>query len=121
MKVVFVFFVHLIFTCFSFGQTKIEYPSKMKDSCDFFIPNFVSYNCHDMSKDYLFRPECSCGFTEYQLTIYNRWGEVLFSTNDPQKFWYTKEAENGVYIWMLKGKLDSGREIEMKGHFTALR
>ena len=119
-KLAAIIFFNLI-SIIGFGQTKIDYSVVINDSCEFFIPNFISYNCNDPSRDYLFRPECSCGFTEYQLTIYNRWGEVLFSTNDPQKFWYTKEQEDGVYIWMLKGELDSGREIDMKGHVTALR
>ena len=47
-------------------------------------------------------------FTFYRFVIFNRWGQKLFETSDPNKAWNgfyeNKLCENGVYIWSLHAK-----------------
>lgn len=45
---------------------------------------------------------------EFEMRIFDRWGEVIFSTNDPNHPWDGKVngggaiAQNGVYVWKVK-------------------
>ncbi len=62
---------------------------------------------------------------EYELTIYNRWGELLYISNKVNVGWdgYVngKLAEQGVYIWKVKGKYANGKSFVDAGDITLLR
>lgn len=75
----------------------------------------------------VFRPQGE-GISQdkYLLRIYNRWGELLFETDDPHEGWDgTKGGEelpHGVYVWELQVKdAYTGEERERQGHVTLLR
>jgi gliding motility-associated-like protein len=58
--------------------------------------------------------------SNYNLAIYNRWGEKVFETKDYTKGWDGKVngklSETGVYVWLCKFKKSNSPEnLEMKG------
>jgi gliding motility-associated-like protein len=57
--------------------------------------------------------------------IYNRWGQVVFSTTQVDKGWDGKflglESESGAYIWMIKAVDWNGRVYEQKGTVMLIR
>lgn len=64
----------------------------------------------------------------YEMTIFNRWGEVVFHSNDPKQAWIgdvnhsgSYYAPNGVYSYQLKIK---GKNVDAKtinGNITIMR
>jgi gliding motility-associated-like protein len=57
--------------------------------------------------------------------VYNRWGQLLFSSADPAKAWDgtfkgTPQA-SGVYIWRLRATDYIGKVYELKGTTTLIR
>jgi len=76
-----------------------------------------------------FRPLLDCPDGEYSFEIYNRWGEKIFATNDPNAGWDGTQnnvaAPVDVYVWVLRfGTLQNGgqtlRQSE-QGQVTLLR
>ncbi|MBK7942657.1 MAG: gliding motility-associated C-terminal domain-containing protein [Flavobacteriales bacterium] len=64
---------------------------------------------------------------QYVFRITDRWGQVLFSTNDPEAAWDGRyangeEVQQGVYIWQLeaKGSTTTAR-VARTGHVTLVR
>ena len=62
---------------------------------------------------------------EFEMTIYNRWGEIVFQSFDTEGFWdgsYAgKPAQDGVYVWKIHyTDLNEAREL-LVGHVTLLR
>lgn len=61
----------------------------------------------------------------YRLVVLNRWGELLYETNDPDDGWDgtigTELAPQGVYAYVIKMKSLNGSEIEKKGTVLLLR
>ncbi|MFN8699516.1 MAG: gliding motility-associated C-terminal domain-containing protein [Flavobacteriales bacterium] len=65
---------------------------------------------------------------KYRMVIFNRWGEVVFESEDPGQKWFGNVkggdyyAKDEVYIWLLNFR-QSGfvDEREMSGHVTILR
>jgi len=59
------------------------------------------------------------------LRIFNRWGELVFESRDPNIGWdgtYKGEPqEMEVYDWLLNAAFKNGREIFRKGNVTLLR
>lgn len=62
---------------------------------------------------------------EYQLMIFNRWGELVFETIDYRIQWdgnYHGAPQNsGVYVYRLKIKTIEGNEIKKAGNITLVR
>jgi gliding motility-associated-like protein len=60
------------------------------------------------------------------LQIYNRWGQKVFESNNPNDYGWNGEFNNkpcpmGVYAYILVGKRLNGDEIKLKGTVTLLR
>ncbi len=55
----------------------------------------------------------------FHLQIYNRWGQLIFETDDINNGWDGRFngniAAEGVYVWIAKGKYVSGREFSKSG------
>lgn len=63
-------------------------------------------------------------FTDFYFTIYNRWGEKVFETDDVNQCWNgehkNKPAEIETYFYYLKGETSCGKVLK-KGDITLLR
>lgn len=63
--------------------------------------------------------------TEVYLTVYDRWGEKLFETNDIQKGWdgtyKGKQLDQGVYGYYMTFKCNNGQQSFKKGNITLMR
>jgi gliding motility-associated-like protein len=61
--------------------------------CDFYVPSAFSPNADGLNES--FKPVHSCALSQYELLIYNRWGELLFTTQASHVGW------NGMYEVVL--------------------
>jgi gliding motility-associated-like protein len=76
-------------------------------------------------KNDVFRPILTKEFSLQEFTIYNRWGEKIFTTSEKGTGWNGKFKgliqDTGVYIWVLRGTdTRNGKKHEMKGTFVIL-
>jgi gliding motility-associated-like protein len=58
--------------------------------------------------------------SEYNLKIFNRWGNLLFETNDINEGWTGKGATNEVYVYLISYKNARGEYIQLTGNFLLL-
>ncbi|MDI9341391.1 MAG: gliding motility-associated C-terminal domain-containing protein [Sediminibacterium sp.] len=66
------------------------------------------------------------GIKKYQLSIFDRWGELIFTSNDLLKGWDgtvkgNRIAQDGVYIWKVNAVSIFGSSKEYKGTVTLMR
>jgi gliding motility-associated-like protein len=58
-------------------------------------------------------------------TIYSRWGEKVFETNDPKICWdgtyKGKLLNTGVFVYVLEATLTDGTVVQENGNFTLVR
>ena len=103
------------------ASTEIEVPNA-------FTPNEAGgngggFDPSDLSND-VFHPNVT-GVKKYQLSIYNRWGELIFESLDPKIGWdgyYRNElCQQDVYIWKIKATSNSDEIIVKTGDVTLLR
>lgn len=63
------------------------------------------------------------GLKNFSIAVYNRFGQVLFKTNDPYKKWdgkiNGKLANMGAYIWMANYYF-RGKQQSAKGMITVI-
>ncbi|MCW5907599.1 MAG: CotH kinase family protein [Chitinophagales bacterium] len=63
---------------------------------------------------------------EGNFQVFNRWGEKVFESNNPNTYGWNgefrgKRCDAGVYAYFLTGKRLNGEEVKMKGTVTLLR
>ncbi|MFC2116862.1 PKD domain-containing protein, partial [Bacteroidota bacterium] len=63
---------------------------------------------------------------DYEMVIYNRWGEQIFISKNVNIGWNgwindTRMAEQGVYIWRVRGKYANGQNFTDVGDITLLK
>jgi gliding motility-associated-like protein len=71
----------------------------------------------------IFRPVAE-GVEKYRLEIYNRWGELIFVSEDVNKGWngFIKGApvKQDVYIWRVTATFTNGQPFVKAGDLTIL-
>ena len=100
---------------------------KIRPDLLIFVPNAFTPDLDGINE--LFKPEMSgfdIGF--YEFNVFDRWGEMVFSTNDPDDGWNSSVkggeyfVQDGVYIWQLKVRPKHDAAIRLyEGHVTLLR
>lgn len=91
--------------------------------CQLFFPTAFTPN-GDGRNDF-FRPIYRCPIYDYTISIYNRWGERVFYTTDPQVGWNGKingkTADVATYVWIVDYKeTDTRLPVHKTGTITLL-
>jgi gliding motility-associated-like protein len=92
--------------------------------CDLYFPNAYSPNNNNLNE--LFYPTTECPLKQYKLQIFNRWGAVIFESQDIKQGWdgtyKSLPVPNGTYIWVATYQsLITGKKHNQKGSITLLR
>ncbi|MBL4715947.1 MAG: gliding motility-associated C-terminal domain-containing protein [Bacteroidia bacterium] len=67
------------------------------------------------------------GLTDFELYVYNRWGEMIFRTEDPNHLWNGRRdnvgelSPDGVYPYVILAKDHEGKAYRFIGHVTLLK
>jgi gliding motility-associated-like protein len=65
------------------------------------------------------------GFKKFYMSIYNRWGELVFETTDFSQSWdgmyKSVEQEMGVYVYTINAVSSDSRTYTFKGNVTLIR
>lgn len=96
---------------------------KAAPCCDVFMPDAFTPN-NDGKNDF-YRILDIEKHTLVQFDIYNRWGQLVFSTNDMNEHWdgryKSKPQEPATYAYYLKYICNENEVVEKKGTFTLIR
>jgi len=92
----------------------------------YYVPNSFTPNGDGINS--VFIPVITEGLdlNEYELIIYNRWGEKVFETNEVTTGWdgtfNGKQVPTGTYVWDMRIKHLYGPDLEkVQGHVTLIR
>jgi len=115
MKTIF-FTLSLFFTLnVTYSQ---QYPDDCLDSLD--VPSTYTPNGDGMN-DFI-SIDFPCPPEEFTFTVYNRWGEEVYTTDDPEFQWIGDDKNNkplpaGVVIWKLTYTFND-KEVSKTGNLS---
>ena len=111
--------------CQTTDTIHLRWCEKFRDPC-LEIPNAFTPN-GDAVND-LFQLHDYCRFNNYRLSIFNRWGDQIFQTTDPDAGWDGRyrgsKCQQGVYVYLIEYDYTyEGQTYEehRKGSFTLIR
>jgi gliding motility-associated-like protein len=97
----------------------------VKDQLIVYVPNAFTPDGDEHNN--IFLPIMTAGFSpaSYEFYVYNRWGELVFESNDTQVGWdgtYSGGmSQAGIYTWVIRFKDDDNDEKhEMSGHVNLM-
>ena len=91
------------------------------DSCSMYIPSTLQISCDYTVPSYTLQIITDCVFSEFYLTIYNRYAEIIFYSDDQSNLWNAGNQSNGVYVYILETYNDSCIQKIYKGAITVLK
>ena len=84
-----------------------------------------AYGDDDLRDNDIFFPQLRGTPIAYSFTVYNRWGEQIFSTADPNIGWnghfQGKLCKQDVYVWRVAAVFLDGTSVEKAGDVTLIR
>ena len=98
-----------------------------EDCRSVFVPNSFTPNNDGMNDSFYALSDSFTCWAEWKLTIYNRWGNVVWQSNDPDDEWYGESvggshyAADGVYVWTLVAKGYDALTLDLQGSVTLMR
>ena len=112
-------FVQNEYGCTDSTQRAIE----IQEDFTLYVPNAFTPDDGNKTNDY-FTWEVS-GFDTFEMRVFNRWGELIFETKDPDGQWdgrhNDQKIRDGVYVWQVKAMDLNGDERIITGHVSALK
>ncbi len=112
------------------GIKEVKYSVTIEQcECDVFVPNAFTPNGDGLNE--IFRPLINCETSAYFFAIYNRWGNKVFETSNPNEGWSGSFDSNqfygsgGVYTYIIRIEPLFGqivkKPIEKVGSVTMVR
>ena len=87
---------------------------------DAFLPNAFSPNGDSKNDDYSID-----SIQDFEMRIFNRWGEELIVLNQSKRFWdgtyHDQQVPTGVYFYILQGTNCNAEGVERKGTISLFR
>ncbi|MES1198319.1 MAG: gliding motility-associated C-terminal domain-containing protein [Chitinophagaceae bacterium] len=87
-----------------------------------FVP--TAFTPNDDGKNDIFKALLFGNIQSFELTVYNRWGQIVFQTKDPLKGWDGKIANQkqntAVFIWLCRYQLNGEMQKLERGHVTLI-
>lgn len=108
---------------------KDSIPVHVEVSCPprLFVPNVLTPDSKDVNS---VMNVYGAFYTDFELTVFNRWGEIIYETNDPRATWdgtYRGELMPiGVYPWIISYDAEyeeykKPNKFKLKGDITLIR
>jgi gliding motility-associated-like protein len=105
-------------------EDSITKPVEIKPDWTFYIPNAFSPNNDGVNEGFR---GTGVGIGTYSLMIFDRWGALIWQTEDLEKEWdgkvagASKAVQQDVYIWKVKFKDGRNTKHQFEGTVTVVR
>lgn len=95
---------------------------KVEPVFTFYVPNSFTPDANGINDEFFGTGE---GFTSYSMWIYDRWGELIFESNEADYYWdgtyKNKQVQEGVYSYRFYLLDWQGHDHQYEGHVTLHR
>ena len=87
----------------------------------FYFPNACSPNANNLNDGFGLHPEQANWVKQWQLSVFNRWGECLFKSDNPYELFVPNNLPLGIYIYLVELKDILNNTQTYKGSFEVIR
>jgi gliding motility-associated-like protein len=110
-------------TCGTYTVIKYISAYDCSDSCHFYLPTAFTPNSDGTNDSFTWKGECTP--EEFYLAIYNRFGQVVYQSDNPMASWDGKynntTSPSGVYVYHLEYRLPYQYKQVVSGRLNVVR
>ena len=96
---------------------------KTNCQCEPLLPTAFTPNADNVND--MFGPKINCAVKNYAFTLYNRYGQMVFSSTNISEKWNgkfnNKQSPNGSYVYVLQYSLQSDAILQKQGSVLLVR
>lgn len=86
--------------------------------CKLEFPKAVSGTETEEKPAYWVAISSNCPIKKVNVSVYNRWGELMYETTELNHIWAGKNSETGTYNVVVSGEYSTGEPFKMTGSVT---
>lgn len=94
-------------------------------NCYIHLPNSFTPDENNLNEQWLVAIHPDCPLEAYTLTVFNRWGQIVFETQNAEFFWngtlQGQKAPVDVYTYHLMYKFENAPHKYVRGHVSLVR
>lgn len=92
--------------------------------CKFYVPSAFTPDNNGVND--FFRPKFNCIYSNYEMSVFNRWGQLVFTSSEAQTGWDGNlnfhPQPQGTYVWYLSYKDGlTGKDVRKRGTVVLIR
>ena len=100
----------------------IQKPIRIEEEWYIFVPNTFTPDGNRLNSAF---SASTIGINSLEINIYNRWGEIIFTSNDQLFRWDATYqgvlVPDGTYTYSINFETNSGRQKDIVGHINVIR
>ncbi len=90
------------------------------NQCELLIPNVITTNGDQLNDAFkVLFPFCE--FESFNIQVYNRWGQEVFTSTIPDFIWNESRELEGSYFYLLQAKTKAGLIFNRRGFISFLK
>ncbi len=95
--------------------------AQTQQDCKLELPTVVSGTEKEGKPANLVAFTCNCLIKKVKVSVYNRWGELVYETTDLNHIWMGKDTPTGVYHLIVSGEYSNGESLNYTGSITYMK
>ncbi|MCI5059317.1 MAG: gliding motility-associated C-terminal domain-containing protein, partial [Flavobacteriales bacterium] len=88
-------------------------------SCNLYVPNSITPNGDFLNDG--FRAYSDCELQNFTLLVFNRWGDIVYSSTNINDPWFPEEHQDGVYLYKIEYQFERTKVKTKIGTVTLLK
>lgn len=89
--------------------------------CYFFVPNSLTSDDDGHNETFHVVAKNGCDLMRYNISIYNRWGNMIYQSENIETDWIPKNAPLDIYNYRINYQFEGAPTKQLYGHITLLR
>lgn len=101
------------------GTFELQFEVQQKDCpCNIYIPNTFTPNGDGVNET--FRPIIECRLMEYEWFVFDRWGKLVFSSQNPNDEWAAENYPSGLYAVKVYIRGKDNAQVKNETYYTKI-
>ncbi len=101
------------------GTFELQFEVQQKDCpCNIYIPNAFTPNGDGVNET--FRPITECRLMEYEWFVFDRWGKLVFSSQNPNDEWAAENYPSGLYAVKVYIRGKDNAQVKNETYYTKI-
>ncbi len=113
-------FCRIILILLCIASESNSFAQNAQDTCKYYFPNTLTPDSEPFGSEIL-EIGSNCTFKSFDFSLFDRWGELIFHSTDPEMKFDSTGLRDGTYAWKLKAEFCNTQTIDDTDYINVIR